>query len=239
MEIKVLASGSTGNCYRIGDGKTEILLDAGIPIKQIRIGCDFRLSAIAGAFISHRHNDHSKAVCDLAKAGIDIYAPEDVFTAKGISGRRYNIIESGIIESKAEKWIIVGTLLVLPFDCHHDVPNLGYYIHSTETGENLLYFTDTYYIRPVFPNLHYIMAEANYSNEAIDQSISDGRIPISMKKRLVQSHMSIDNLLIMLQQNDLSKVKQIYLLHLSNNNSREDDFKKRVQEATGCEVYIC
>ncbi len=239
MEIKVLASGSTGNCYRIGDGKTEILLDAGIPIKQIRIGCDFRLSAIAGAFISHRHNDHSKAVCDLAKAGIDIYAPEDVFTAKGVSGRRYNIIESGIIESKAEKWIIVGTLLVLPFDCHHDVPNLGYYIHSTETGENLLYFTDTYYIRPVFPNLHYIMAEANYSNEAIDQSISDGRIPISMKKRLVQSHMSIDNLLIMLQQNDLSKVKQIYLLHLSNNNSREDDFKKRVQEATGCEVYIC
>lgn len=239
MDIKVLASGSSGNCYRIGDGKTEILLDAGIPIQKIRIGCDFRLSAVAGAFITHRHNDHSKAVCDLLKAGIDVYAHEDVFTAKGATGHRCRPIEDGIVDGRAEKWVMAKTFMVLPFDCQHDVPNLGFYIKSLYTGENLLYFTDTYYIKPVFPDLHYIMAEANYSSEAIDQSIADGRIPIELKKRLVQSHMSIDNLLTMLRKNDLSKVKRIYLLHLSDNNSREDEFKRRVQEATGCEVYVC
>lgn len=239
MEIKVLASGSSGNCYRIGDGKTEILLDAGIPIQKIRIGCEFRLSAVAGAFVTHRHNDHSKAVCDLLKAGISVYAPEDVFTAKRATGHRCKPIENGIVDKHAENWVTVGSFRVLPFECHHDVPNLGYYVRSTATGENLLYFTDTYYIKPVFPNLHYIMAEANYSSEAVDKSIADGRIPIELKKRLVQSHMSIDNLLTMLKQNDLSQLKRIYLLHLSDNNSREDEFKRRVQEATGCEVYVC
>lgn len=239
VKIKILASGSSGNCYSVSDGETTILLDCGISIKNIRIGINFTLSAVSGCFVTHRHNDHSKAVCDLLKAGIDVYAHEDVFTAKGATGHRCKPIESGIVDNHADKWVTVGSFRVLPFECHHDVPNLGFYIKSLYTGENLLYFTDTYYIKPVFPDLHYIMAEANYSSEAIDQSIADGRIPIELKKRLVQSHMSIDNLLTMLRKNDLSKVKRIYLLHLSDNNSREDEFKRRVQEATGCEVYVC
>ena len=161
MEIKVLASGSTGNCYRIGDGKTEILLDAGIPIKQIRIGCDFRLSAIAGAFISHRHNDHSKAVCDLAKAGIDIYAPEDVFTAKGISGRRYNIIESGIIESKAEKmdnrWHLVSSSIRLPPRCPK--PWILYSQHRNRGKSPILYRYILYKAGVPQPTLHHGRSE--------------------------------------------------------------------------------
>jgi len=239
MEIKALASGSKGNCYIVSDGSSTILLDAGVPLQTIRIGCDFKLSDVTGALISHRHNDHSKAVCDLIKAGIDVYATEDVFTAKKATGHRCKAIESGIENGRLERWLQLGTFKVMPFDCQHDVPNLGFYIHSTATNENLLYFTDTYYVKYVFPNLQYIMAEANYSSEAINKSIADGRIPIALKKRLVQSHMSIDNLVTMLKQNDLSKIKRIYLLHLSDNNSNESEFKRKVQEVAGCEVYVC
>ncbi|OGO89499.1 MAG: hypothetical protein A2Y15_05955 [Clostridiales bacterium GWF2_36_10] len=133
----------------------------------------------------------------------------------------------------------LNTFTITPFNCQHDVPNIGFYIHSESTGENLLYFTDTYYVKFTFPDLNYIMAEANYSRDALTESIEDGRIPVAMKKRLLQSHMSIDNLIGMLKANDLSKVKQIYLLHLSNNNSNESEFKERVQKEVGCEVYIC
>lgn len=237
MKIKVLASGSRGNCYYIDDGESALLLDAGIPIKQIRIGIGFKLSAVAGAFITHRHNDHCKAVNDLMEAGVDVYALDDVFEAKESKGHHCKTIDNGIIGDK-RNYVTVGSFKVLPFYCHHDVPNLAFFIHSTATHENLLYFTDTYYIEHIFPNLNYIMAECNYDIEAINHSIECGRIPLSLKKRLMKSHMSIDTFIEMLKANDLSKVRQIYLLHLSDNNSRADEFKRRVQEISGCEVHI-
>jgi len=55
IEITPLASGSSGNCYRISDGKTSLLLEAGIPYKQIQKGCGFRLSEIKACLISHEH----------------------------------------------------------------------------------------------------------------------------------------------------------------------------------------
>ena len=50
--------------------------------------------------------------------------------------------------------------------------------------------------------------------------------------------MSIDTLLDLLRSNDMTKVRQIYLLHLSDNNSDAEAFKKMVQQETGAEVYI-
>jgi len=231
MLIKVLASGSSGNCYLIDDGSSMLLLDAGIPLKQIKIGVGFKLSAVAGALITHRHGDHAKAVPELIGAGVNVYALQDVFEAKRVNSHR-------TIKIQDMQKFMVGTFSVLPFSVHHDVPNVGFYIHSNETNENLLYFTDTYYIEQIFPNLHYILAECNYDPEAIDKSIQSGKLPLVLKNRLIKSHMSIDTFIEMLKANDLSRVRQIYLLHLSDRNSRAEEFKARVQEQTGCEVYI-
>jgi len=232
MDIKILASGSSGNAYHISDGKTSLLLDAGISIKRIQIGIGFRLSQVSAALISHEHNDHCKAVPDLIRAGVDIYAPDEVYAAKQVTGPRCRSAEP-------MRKIQIGSFTVMPFDCQHDVTNYGYLIKSHVTGEQLLYFTDTYYVKYTFPGCDYIMAECNYSIEAINGSIAAGYLPVELKKRLVQSHMSIDNLLDMLKANDLSKIKQIYLLHLSDNNSREEEFKESVQRLVGCEVYVC
>lgn len=55
LEIKQIASGSTGNCYRISDGKTNLLIEAGITIRKIKEALMFRLSEIEGCLISHEH----------------------------------------------------------------------------------------------------------------------------------------------------------------------------------------
>lgn len=78
IDIKAIASGSSGNCYRVSDGSTALLLDAGISIYKIQQGLDFRLSEIAGALISHEHMDHAKAVPDLAKRGVLVFGPPEV-----------------------------------------------------------------------------------------------------------------------------------------------------------------
>ena len=232
MKIKIIASGSKGNCYLINDGKTSLLIEGGIPIKQIQVSCDFKLNEVSGCLISHQHRDHCKAVPDLIKKGIDVYAHSSVFESFHTSG--YRCINLGDSTT-----ITIGTFKILTFDCEHDVPNLGFLIWSEITKERLLFFTDTFYLKYKFGGLGIIMAECNYSIEAVNESIERGYIPHEMKKRLLTSHMSLEHFLGMLKANDLSRVKQIYLLHLSDNNSRENEFKKAVQELVGCEVYVC
>lgn len=233
MEIRILASGSDGNAYRISDGKTSLLLDAGIPIKAIQVGCQFRVSQINGCFITHSHNDHSKAAKELARLGVDIYTSEGTIAACGLTGHRIHGI-------KALEEMEIGTFKVLPFDVQHDAPEpLGFLFTSTETGEKLLYFTDTYYVKYRFQGLTHIMAECNYDKETLQRSVDAGCVPIELVPRLMKSHMSLEHFIDLLKANDLREVRQIYLLHLSNNNSDEKKFKEEVQKLTGTEVYVC
>ena len=233
MDIKILASSSAGNAYRISDGRTSLLLEAGIPIKAIQVRCGFKVTQMDGCFVSHSHKDHSKAAKDLARLGIDIYTSQGTIEACGLSGHRIHAI-------KALQELTVGTFKVLPFDVQHDAPEpLGFLFTSTFTGEKLLYFTDTYYIKYKFQGLTHIMAECSYDTETLQKSVEAGYIPIELVPRLVKSHMSLEHFLDMLKANDLSKVRQIYLLHLSNNNSDEKRFKEAVQKLTGAEVYVC
>ena len=233
MKIQILASGSSGNAYIIGDGETSLLLDAGIPLKAIQTGSGFRVRQLAGCFITHSHKDHSKAAKDLARLGVDVYTSAGTIEACGLSGHRIHAV-------KALREFQVGTFQVLPFDVEHDAPEpLGFLFASEHTGEKLLYFTDTYFIKYRFSGLTHIMAECNYSKEGLERSIREGYIPIERVPRLIKSHMSLDHLLDMLHANDLRNVRQIYLLHLSEANSEEDRFRKEVQCLTGAEVYIC
>ena len=55
IKIKSIASSSKGNLYYITDGETPLLLEAGIPIKKIKEGINFRLSGVRGCLISHAH----------------------------------------------------------------------------------------------------------------------------------------------------------------------------------------
>jgi phosphoribosyl 1,2-cyclic phosphodiesterase len=55
MNIKFLASGSKGNCYIVNDGKSTLIIDAGIPFKKIQIGIGFKMSTVDGVLISHEH----------------------------------------------------------------------------------------------------------------------------------------------------------------------------------------
>ena len=141
---------------------------------------------------------------------------------------------------KALQEVMIGTFAVLPFDVQHDAPEpLGFLLTSRRTGEKLLYFTDTYYLTYRSTRLTHIMGESNYSMDIVEQSVRNGYIPPELVPRLIKSHMSLEHFLDILKANDLHEVKQIYLLHLSNNNSDAERFREAVQKLTGTEVYVC
>lgn len=183
--------------------------------------------------MTHAHQDHCKAARDLAKLGVDVYTSRGTIDACGLAGHRIRTVE-------ALQEVRVGSFQVLPFDVQHDAPEpLGFLFASMATGEKLLYFTDTYYIKYRFKGLTHIMAECNYDAESVRRSAEAGHTPIERVPRLMKSHMSLETLLTMLKANDLSRLRQIYLLHLSDNNSNEAYMRESIQKLTGAEVYVC
>ena len=56
MRLCCIGTGSSGNCYTLqgNDGKL-LLLDAGLSIKDIKIGINFNVSSIVGSVITHGH----------------------------------------------------------------------------------------------------------------------------------------------------------------------------------------
>ena len=231
IEIKTLASGSSGNAYHISDGQTELLIECGIDFRDIQIALDFKTSNLAGCLVSHEHKDHTKGLKDVLRAGIDVYASAGTIEAEGIKHHRLKVIEP-------KKAFQIGTWKVLPFDVEHDVNEPLGFLLMNQQGEKLLFATDTYYVRYQFPGLTHIMIEVNYSMDILNENIESGRVPKVMKKRLVKSHFSLENVKEFLKANDLSKVQAIHLMHLSDNNSDEARFKREIQILTGKPVYI-
>lgn len=164
------------------------------------------------------------------KAGIDCYMSQGTAEALGLFGHRVHII-------KARQQFQLGTFTVLPFELQHDVFNLGFLLANQE-GEKLLYASDTSYIRYRFRGLTHIMIETNYSLDILNGNVEARKIPPEMKKRVMRSHMSLETAKKFLKANDLSKVEAIFLLHLSDNNSDCERFKREVMELTGKPTYI-
>ncbi|USD81972.1 MBL fold metallo-hydrolase [Bacillus safensis] len=231
IEIKAISSSSKGNCYRVTDGKTPLLLECGITFKEMQRAFDFDMS-FAGCLITHEHGDHCKAIKDVLRAGIDCYMSPGTAQALGVENHhRINLV-------KARQTFRIGTWLIMPFDVQHDVSEPYGFLLANEDGDKLLFATDTYYIKYKFPGLTHIMVECNYSEAILNANIESGRIHKSMRNRLIQSHFSLENLKTFLDANDLSKVQEIWLLHLSDTNSHERLFKQEIAKQTGKVVYV-
>ena len=231
MEIRVLAAGSKGNCYQVSDGKTPLLLEAGIPFPVIRQKLDFGISELAGCLISHEHGDHAKAVKDMVKAGVDCYMSCGTAEALAVTGHRVHIIE-------ARRQFRVGTWAILPFETVHDAREPLGFLMAKQMGEKLLFATDTAYIAHRFEGLTCIMIEANYSMDILSRNVRGGAISSELRRLVIQNHMSLETLKAMLRANDLSQVEEIWLLHLSDVNSDAKLFKGKIQEISGVPVYI-
>ena len=232
IEILPLASGSRGNCYHITDGSTPLLLECGIPFREIQKGLHFRVSEVAVCLVSHEHQDHSKAVKDVMKAGIDCYMSKGTAEVLNVSGHRLHII-------KGLQQLQLGGWTVLPFDVQHDAKEPLGFLLANKAGDKLLYATDTYFLKYKFRGLTHIMVECNYALDILQKNVAAGLVPAAVKDRVLRSHFSLENVKEFLKANDLSKVQEIWLLHLSDANSDAERFKREIQEITGTEVYIC
>ena len=218
MRFTALASSSAGNAYIVDDSETRILIECGISHRKLKQLSGFSLSQFAACLVSHEHKDHSKAVRELIKDGMQIYMSEgtaDALETEGVS-----------IVSALEQFN-VGSLDIVPFTTFHDAAEpLGFLIKSRVDGDVLAFATDTVNLRYKFPGLNILAIEANYDKAILERC---EKMPEKVRKRIQNSHMEIDTLCDYLKTLDLSNIRNVHLLHLSDATSHEGHFINKVK----------
>jgi phosphoribosyl 1,2-cyclic phosphodiesterase len=229
-----ISSSSKGNCYLISSapGVPALLVELGVPVRKVREKIGFNLGGIAGALVSHCHGDHASAVKEMLKATVDVYTSRETAEALGVS--EHHRIQYLFTGEQAR----VGAWTVLPFDLHHDVPTHGFFIGAPD-GDKLLFIPDTSYIRNRFEGINILCIECNHIADILSNNIVGGHLPISLGHRVRRNHMSLESVIGMLKANDLSRCREIWLLHLSAGNSDEARMIRTVQEATGIPCRAC
>lgn len=227
MELIVLGSSSAGNGYllRASNGDT-LLIECGVSINKIKKALNFNLSRVS-CIVSHCHGDHAASIVDVLKSGIPVWSSAHTLEEKGVRMHyRANILVAGIT-------CHIEGFRVKAFDVNHDVPCHGFLIYHPECGL-VLFLTDTYYCDYTFPGLNNIIVECNHDTEIID---TNGTARF-LRDRIIQSHMNLKTCKELLSANDLSKVNNIVLIHLSDSNSNQFQFQKEIRELTGKTVHI-
>lgn len=239
MEIEVLGTGSSGNCYKVKIGKATLLLECGLPYKTIQKKLNFKVSEIDACLVTHEHMDHAKAVKDLMKAGVDCYMTKGTAEVLGIKGHRLNTFRKDDKE-QGYCWKFFLDIQILPFEAVHDVAEpVSYFIKTKNNDETLVFVTDTAYLKYKIPECDCLMIECNYVKARLDENVRLGNINTSLRNRIVKNHLSLESLVEALRAASLDRCRKIYLLHLSDGNSDEKLIKRTIQEMTGIEVVVC
>jgi phosphoribosyl 1,2-cyclic phosphodiesterase len=234
MKLTVLGSSSKGNCYLLQSETTgeTLIVEAGVRMQEVKQALSWQLGKVVGCLCSHRHNDHAGHIGEMMDCGIRVLALQDVFQSHRLEGNHFAIY------IQPERGYIVGSYKVYVLPVCHDVPCVGFIIRHEEMGA-LLFLTDTMMFEYRIPrHVTQIMIEANYADDILEENIAAGRIPASMRERLLNSHMELGTTAEVMRQNDLQDVQNIILLHLSERNSDAVRFRNEIMMASGKTVYV-
>lgn len=232
MIFQSLASSSSGNAYLVSDGNTNILIECGLSHKKLQQACGFKLTSLDAVLISHEHKDHSQCVDKLLASGIPVYLSQGTARALELPEKLLDMATEMI----AGEQFTVGTMVIKPFSTFHDAQEpMGFVMQSTVDWDVFAFATDTVNLPYNFPGVNILAVEANFQQDILDRS---ERMPEKTKHRVSNTHMEIDKLCQCLRRMDLSRCREIYLLHLSSAMSHEGQFINKVVRAVPRHVRV-
>lgn len=227
LRFMSLASGSSGNCYYLGNDEYGILIDAGIGVRTIKKclkdnGIPFE--QIIALFITHDHADHIKSAgCLGEKYHIPVYTTAEIHAGMN---RSYCMTE----KIYAARHIIckdqpfqLRDFKITSFEVPHDgTDNVGYFIEYNQ--QKFAFATDLGHIPESVANYlkqaNYLVLEANYDKDMLQQ----GNYPQYLKARIANPHGHLSNLdaADFLSQNITPDLKYVFLCHLSRDNNHPE-----------------
>lgn len=194
MIVKTIGSGSSGNGYALISGEDILLLECGVPAKEMLKAIDYQTSMVNGCILSHIHGDHAGYIKQYIQYGIMVYTSDEVETdVETVMGEK----TIGLQRMKRQQ---LGTFSVIPFRVPHGETECDGWLIDTPDGR-ILFITDAEYCPYDFSKMHinYGLIECNYAEDYIRIEDSDpkynhvltGHMELETCKRLIQKINSV------------------------------------------------
>ena len=220
MTFVSFASGSSGNCYLLTEGRAAVLLDTGISLRRIKTGLARRALTpddLSAVLITHEHSDHVAGLPMLLKyyKNVKVYAPQTVG------------------ESVALK-----NFTLTAFPTMHDTPeSVGYVLTGKDARFGVC--TDTGCVTAemldALAGCDAAVIEANHDVNMLRA----GRYPVYLKRRILSDRGHLSNEACAQLACALAKtgVRSLVLGHLSRENNRPGLAERAVREALDGEGF--
>lgn len=217
-----LYSGSSGNSIFVSSDKAKILIDAGLPGKNIEKALtDIKQNPneIDAIFITHEHSDHIKGVGVLSRRyDIPIYANEATWNAmKDLIG---NVKEHNI-KVMHESHVPLKDMDIMSFPIPHDSARAqGYSVYDGKkkiaVATDLGHYSNA--VRKSIEDADVLLFESNHDIEML----KFGPYPYNLKRRILSDigHLSNEDCgKAIADMIDGKKRKRVILGHLSKTNN--------------------
>jgi phosphoribosyl 1,2-cyclic phosphodiesterase len=231
MKLKVISSGSVGNCYILEASDIALLIECGVKFSEIKQAVNFDLMKIQGCVVTHEHGDHARSISQVMQIGVPVVASKGTFEALKIDEYRGNV------SIKHGQKTNIGGFQVSALSVEHDAKEpLAFLIEHEECGR-VLFVTDTFVFKYSIPNIDHLIIESNY-DEKIVEAIQEKKGVDYVNKRRFKSHMSFQTTIETISKMDRSSIKNIVLIHLSDQVSNEREFKTETEQLFGIPTTV-
>ena len=208
LDIKAYCSGSKGNLYIIYNNNTKILLECGVESKKLRgylMSDGLMITDLQGCIISHHHSDHAMAV-DYVSDYIDTYGTREIIK----KCKRVKPI-------KNYQAFTIGSIKIFPLLVEHgNAENHAFIILDKESC--IFFGTDFSLMTEKIDNaFDKVYIECNYEQAKLDIALNNQADDLHEKYlRQLATHLSLENCVEHLKHFNLSKCKEIVLIHASS-----------------------
>lgn len=224
LRAATLASGSSGNCTVVSDGRVHILIDAGISARRIAQGLralGIEPRHLSGILITHEHADHVNGLPVLCRqADAPLYTAEA--TAFALCGKWDGLTERFRVFAPGQRFAL-GGLEVQTFANSHDCAcPVGYCV--SDGRRKLALCTDTGVVTPGAragaAGAGTLICECNYDPELL----RTGPYPYYLKERIrgERGHLSNETGAQLAAWAAERGARRVVLAHLSQENNRPE-----------------
>lgn len=234
IEICILASGSDGNATYMRSGECALLIDCGLPAREIkrRMGvASLDEGFIEAILLTHEHADHVRGAGPLSRSiGATVYATEGTNGARSLNGVSCTPVRPGVPFD-------VGPFVVTGFSLPHGAREpVGYVVSDGDS--RLGYATDigsvTLDLLAALDSCDAIILESNHDPDML----ATGPYPAFLKKWIKgpAGHLSNEDTALVIEAVAHGGLKHLVLAHLSKVNNTPElsvSSAKRVLRGSG------